>query len=133
VRHALAWWRGTVRRLKADAITLVLVLRHPGTPWPVRLLAALVVAYALSPIDLVPDAIPVLGQLDDLLLVPLGIALVLRCTPPAVIAACRQQAAAYASGVRPTPRWVPWVVVATWAVVVLIILRIAAGYVAPAE
>lgn len=66
--------------------------RDPRTPWALRLLAMLVAAYALSPVDLVPDFIPVLGYLDDLLLVPLGLALVLRLLPPPVLADARAQA-----------------------------------------
>ncbi len=67
--------------------------RDPRTPWAVRLLALLVAAYALSPVDLIPDAIPVLGYLDDLLLVPLGLLLVIRMLPPGVLADARRQAA----------------------------------------
>ncbi len=70
-------WLATLRRwargLKAEVIALWLCSRHPHMPWPARLVALLVVAYALSPIDLIPDFIPLLGYLDDLLLVPLGI------------------------------------------------------------
>ena len=64
--------RGWARRLKREALTVYFVARHPATPWWIRLLALIVAAYALSPIDLIPDFIPVLGYLDDLLLVPLG-------------------------------------------------------------
>lgn len=72
---------------------MVIAARDPRTPWPARILAAVVVAYALSPIDLIPDFIPVLGYLDDLFLVPLGIWLVLRLIPGEVMADARRQAA----------------------------------------
>ncbi|EGI77641.1 hypothetical protein HGR_05141 [Hylemonella gracilis ATCC 19624] len=68
--------------------------RDARTPWAVRLLALLVAAYALSPIDLIPDFIPVLGYLDDVILVPLGLALVLRLMPPPVMVTARERAEA---------------------------------------
>ena len=81
------------RALKRDVLVVYLAARDPRTPWALRLLALAVVAYALSPIDLVPDFIPVLGYLDDLLIVPLGLALVLRLLPPPVLLAARERAA----------------------------------------
>ena len=81
------------RALKRDVLVVYLAARDPRTPWALRLLALAVAAYALSPIDLVPDFIPVLGYLDDLLIVPLGLALVLRLLPPPVLLAARQRAA----------------------------------------
>ncbi|WP_233218875.1 YkvA family protein [Deinococcus arcticus] len=86
--------RTLARRLKAELLALSLAARDPRTPWYARAWAALVLAYALSPIDLIPDFIPVLGQLDDLLLVPAGLWLALRLIPPAVMADARQQAEA---------------------------------------
>jgi len=73
-------------------LVVYLAARDPRTPWALRLLALAVAAYALSPIDLVPDFIPVLGYLDDLLIVPLGLALVLRLLPPPVLLAARMLA-----------------------------------------
>lgn len=89
----LSNWKGRARRLKAEVYALYLAYRHPETPWYAKAFAGLVVAYAFSPIDLVPDFIPVLGYLDDLLLVPLGITLALKLIPPAVMADCRWRAA----------------------------------------
>jgi uncharacterized membrane protein YkvA (DUF1232 family) len=86
--------------------------RDPRTPWWVRSIALLVAAYALSPIDLIPDFIPVLGLLDDMLLVPLGLALVVRLTPPEVIRSAREQARA--ASVRPVSRGMAIVFVALW-------------------
>jgi uncharacterized membrane protein YkvA (DUF1232 family) len=86
--------RRFARHLKAELLALSLATRDPRTPWPARALALLVLAYALSPIDLIPDFIPLLGQLDDLLLVPAGLWLVLRLIPPPVLADARAQAAA---------------------------------------
>ncbi|MBD9665104.1 uncharacterized membrane protein YkvA (DUF1232 family) [Variovorax beijingensis] len=79
-------------RIKRDGVTLWFAYRHPGTPWFAKLLAAFVVAYALSPIDLIPDFIPVLGYLDDALLLPGLIWLNIRLIPADVLKECRQRA-----------------------------------------
>ncbi|WP_224082866.1 YkvA family protein [Cupriavidus laharis] len=90
--------------------------RHPDTPLTARLLAALVVAYAFSPIDLIPDFIPVLGYVDDVLLVPLGIWLALRLVPAAVKADCRVRAEAWQAAQRERPRnlWAAAAIVLVW-------------------
>ena len=82
-------WAAALRR---DVAALILAVRDPRTPLTARIIAALVVAYALSPIDLIPDFVPVLGYLDDLIIVPLGLALVLRLVPAALIAEYRASA-----------------------------------------
>lgn len=79
--------------LRRQALTVYFAARDPAMPWHVRLLAALVAAYAFSPIDLIPDFIPVLGLLDDLLLIPLGVVLVAKLTPAPVWSAARERAA----------------------------------------
>lgn len=89
---ALHAWKQGARRLKRETYALYLTARHPDVPWYVKVLAVSVVAYALSPIDLIPDFVPVLGYLDDLILVPLGVALVIRLTPREVFADCRLRA-----------------------------------------
>ena len=86
--------------------------RDRRTPWAVRLLALLVAAYALSPIDLIPDVVPVLGYLDDLLLVPLGLLLVIRLLPAEVLADARRQAALTLA--RPRSRAAAAVIVLLW-------------------
>jgi uncharacterized membrane protein YkvA (DUF1232 family) len=80
------------RTLKRETTTLYLAARDPRTPWRARLVVGFVVAYALSPFDLIPDFIPVIGYLDDLLIVPLGIKLALRLIPAEVLADCRARA-----------------------------------------
>jgi uncharacterized membrane protein YkvA (DUF1232 family) len=80
------------RALKRDAYAVYLAARSPDTPWYVKVLAVAVAAYAFSPIDLIPDFIPVLGYLDDLILVPLGIWLVVSLIPEQAMAAYRAQA-----------------------------------------
>ena len=89
----LEQFRKAARRLKRDVLTLYVALRDPRTPWPARIVGACVVGYALSPIDLIPDFIPVLGLLDDLVIVPAGVWLCLRLMPPDVLEAARLQAA----------------------------------------
>lgn len=87
--RALIWLRSRARLLKAETLALLLALRDPRTPLIAKLVVVLAVAYALSPIDLIPDFIPVLGWLDDLVLLPLLIWLALRLTPPEVMADSR--------------------------------------------
>ena len=107
-------WQERARALKRDTLALYLAARHPGTPWYAKILVVCVAAYALSPIDLIPDFIPVLGYLDDMVLLPLGIALALRLVPPAVIDECRARAAeAFAAG-RPVSKSAAAVVVVLW-------------------
>jgi len=119
----LARWRARARELKIQVHALLLAYRDPRTPWYAKALAALVAAYALSPSDLLPDFIPVLGQLDDLLLVPLGIALAVRPIPREVLADCR--ARAREADARPSLR--PWLsallVIGVW----LALLGVGAG------
>jgi len=94
-------WQERARLLKKEVYALYLAYRDPRTPWYARRFAALVVAYALSPIDLIPDPIPILGYLDDLVLVPLGVALALRMIPPDVMDDARVKAEALLREGRP--------------------------------
>jgi len=82
--NGLERWKARARQLKQETYALYLAYRDPRTPWYAKVLAGVVVAYAFSPIDLIPDPVPVLGYLDDLLLVPLGIALAIRVIPAPV-------------------------------------------------
>ena len=104
--------RKWARRVKHDAVTVYFAARDPRTPPAVRLLALAVAAYALSPIDLVPDFIPVLGYLDDVLIVPAGIWLVVRLLPPDVLADSRVRASALLR--RPTSVLAGAFVAAVW-------------------
>ncbi len=111
--------------LKQHTLTVYFAARDPRTPWPVRILALLVAAYALSPIDLVPDFIPVVGYLDDLLLVPLGLALVVRLTPIEVLESARERAR-QASG-KPVSWPAAAFIVVVWSVAVWWAARWALG------
>ncbi len=98
---ALRRW---ARQLKRDVLALWFARRHPQTPWHAKALGAFVVAYALSPIDLIPDFIPVLGFLDDVILLPGLIWLTLRLLPPQVLADSRDKAQAWMDARRDRPR-----------------------------
>ena len=100
IRDTLKSW---ARQLKRDGVTLWFAGQHPGTPWYAKALGWIVVAYALSPIDLVPDFIPVLGYLDDVLLLPGLIWLALRLLPANVLAECRSQAEDWMAARRKKP------------------------------
>lgn len=104
--------RGWARAIKRDVHALWLAARDPRTPWYARALAIAVAAYALSPIDLIPDVVPVLGYLDDAVLVPLGILAAIRLVPAAVMAECR--ARAEASHARPVSRAGAAVIIGLW-------------------
>ena len=80
------------RQLKTEVYALYLAIRHPGTPWYARLYLGAIVAYALSPIDLIPDFIPVLGFLDEIILLPFAIALAVKLVPDSVMSDCRMRA-----------------------------------------
>jgi uncharacterized membrane protein YkvA (DUF1232 family) len=88
----IARLRGWAKELKRQLLALYLAARRPDTPWYAKAVAAAVVAYAFSPIDLIPDFIPILGLLDDVILVPLGVWLAIRLVPDAVLRECREEA-----------------------------------------
>lgn len=104
--------RARAKALSREALTLWVAARDPRTPFAAKLLAGLVAAYAFSPIDLIPDFIPVLGLLDDLVIVPLGVWAVLRMVPAPLLAEYRENAAALAE--RPVSRGAAIAIVALW-------------------
>ena len=108
----LAASKDWARRIKRDVVAVWFAARDPRPPWLVRALALAVAAYALSPIDLIPDFVPVLGYLDDLLIVPVGVLLVIRLLPDEVLAAARVRAAAVLE--RPRSRVAAAVIVGLW-------------------
>lgn len=102
------------RRVKAETFALYLAARHPDTPWYAKLLVAVIVAYAFSPIDLIPDFIPILGYLDDLVLIPIGIVLAIKMVPPPVLAECRARAQKAILNGKPVSRVAGAVIVIVW-------------------
>ncbi|TXL72124.1 DUF1232 domain-containing protein [Vineibacter terrae] len=103
------------RRLKRDTLMVWLAARDPRVPWYVKGLALCVAGYALSPIDLIPDFIPVLGLLDDLILIPLGIWLVVRLIPAPLALELRQRAAERLARQRPVSVWGAVAIALIWA------------------
>src|SRR5919205_1057475 len=125
-------WRQRARRLKREVYALYLAYRDRRVPWYARLLAACVVGYAFSPIDLIPDPIPVLGYLDDLVLVPLGVALAVRMIPEDVLSESRQKAREMVErGERPVSRAAAAVIVVLWLALAvlgaLVVVRMVRG------
>lgn len=108
----ISHWRARARALKRQALTVWFAARDPALPWPQRVLALAVAAYAFSPIDLIPDFIPVLGLLDDLVLIPLAIALLIRLTPPEIVERARARAERAAQ--LPTSRMAAAAIVLLW-------------------
>ena len=102
--------------LKQQTLVVYFAARDPRTPWFARLLALGIAAYALSPIDLIPDFIPVLGYLDDLVIVPLGLMLVLRLIPADIVASSRAKASDAVD--KPTSPAMAVVIVAIWVIAV---------------
>ena len=111
-----------VQRLKRDTLALWFACRDRRTPWGVRLLGILIVAYALSPIDLIPDFIPIIGYLDELILLPMGLWLLLKLIPEPVLSDCRNKATEWLAAGHAKPRSAfgavivvsIWVVIAWW-------------------
>ncbi|MGE8669721.1 MAG: YkvA family protein [Achromobacter mucicolens] len=104
------------RRIKRDGVTLWFAGKHPRTPWYAKALGVFVVAYALSPIDLIPDFIPVLGYVDDVLLLPVLIWLTIKLLPADVVAECRLRADEWMreKGAKPRSRLGAILIVAIW-------------------
>jgi uncharacterized membrane protein YkvA (DUF1232 family) len=114
------------RALKRDVVAVYLAARDPRAPWYATALAIFVAGYALSPIDLIPDFVPVLGYLDDLILVPLGIAAVVAMLPAEVLADSRSAAAEIID--RPVSRLAAIVIVAIWLASIILVAWIIFGY-----
>jgi uncharacterized membrane protein YkvA (DUF1232 family) len=107
-------WQQRARQLKIEVYAVWLAYRDPRVPWYARLFAAGVVGYAFSPIDLIPDFIPILGYVDDLILIPLGVTLALKMIPPPVLAECRMQARQAMSQDKPVNRIAAALIVVLW-------------------
>ena len=114
-------WRVQARKLKRETLTLYFAYRHPGVPWYAKVVSACVVAYAFSPIDLIPDFIPVLGYLDDLLIVPFGVWLSVKMIPEDVLLECRQRAEVAME--KPTNWMAAAIIVLIWLVLLVFGIR----------
>ncbi len=105
-------WKRRAERLKSETYALYLAYRHPRTPWYAKVFAALVVGYVFSPIDPIPDFIPGVGLLDEMVVVPIGVLIAAKMVPADVFAECREKAREQAE--KPVSRMVAVVVVAVW-------------------
>lgn len=120
-------WQQKVRQLKQETYAIYIACKDPRVPWYARVFAGFVVAYAFSPIDLIPDVIPILGYLDDLILVPLGIILVIKMIPPDVLAECREKAEEVISQGKPTSKIAVVVIVGIWLLLGVLVVVWVAG------
>ncbi len=118
-----ARWKAWAKQLKTQVFVLYLACRDERTPWFAKLFAVCVVAYAFSPIDLIPDFVPILGYLDELILLPLGVLLALTMVPDAVVRECRDKAEERMKKGKPK-NWAAaviivlvWLIVLGWAAV----------------
>jgi len=107
-------WKVRARQLKTEIYALYLAYKDTRTPWYARVFAAVVVGYAFSPIDLIPDPIPILGYLDDLLLIPLGAYLAVKMIPPQVMEDCRVKAKEVIAQGKPVNKVAAVVIVILW-------------------
>ena len=114
-------WKRRASQLRVETYAIWLAYKDPRVPWYARAFAACVVGYAFSPIDLIPDPIPVLGYLDDLVLIPQGIGLALRMIPPEVMVECRQKADAVMREGKPT-NWKAAAVIVTLCVIMALLV-----------
>ena len=115
--------KARAKQLKTDIPAVFLALKKRKTPWTAKLLAALTIGYALSPIDLIPDFIPVLGYLDDLIILPAMVALTVRLVPAEVMAACRAEAEGLWQDGKPKRWYYAIPIVLVWLLVVFLIVR----------
>lgn len=112
-----------VKILKRDVGALYLASRRPDVPFYAKLTALLIVAYALSPIDLIPDFIPVLGYIDDLILVPLGIILAVKLIPKDIMTECRKQAEDIFKEGKPQNWIVGCVIICIWIIILFLLIK----------
>lgn len=120
-------WKRRARQLSAQTYALYLAYRHPRTPWYARIFAALVVGYVFSPIDPIPDFIPGVGLLDEMVVVPVGVLIAAKMIPREVFEECREKARGVAEGEKPVSRVAAVVVVAVWLLSVALAVFLAAG------
>ena len=116
--------RGWARALQRDAYAVWLCARDPRTPWIAKVVALATAAYAFSPIDLIPDFVPVLGYLDDLILVPAGLWLAMRLIPAEILAEHRATAAAATEN--PVSRWAGYAIQVVWGATAVFLILLAA-------
>ncbi len=117
-------WKQKSRHLKIEIYALYLAYRDPRVPWYAKAFVALVVGYAFSPIDLIPDFIPVLGYLDDLVLIPLGVAVALKMIPEKVMEDCRIRSKEVMSKKKPINRVAAVVIICIWLMLIVVTIAL---------
>lgn len=117
-------WKQRAKQLKVETYALYLAYKDPRTPWYARVFVACVVGYAFSPIDLIPDPIPILGYLDDLILVPIGVVLALKMIPPPVMVDCRIKAVELIKQGKPINRVAAVLIVTVWLIVAALVIMV---------
>ena len=120
----IARWKRQVKLLEVKIYTIYLAYKDPRVPWYAKVFTACIVAYAFSPIDLIPDFIPILGYLDDIVLIPLGIALALKMIPKEVIKECEEKAQAILSQDKPRSLVAAVIIVAIWVFIVALFVGV---------
>jgi uncharacterized membrane protein YkvA (DUF1232 family) len=118
-------WKRRARHLSAHTYALYLAYRHPRTPWYAKVFAALIVGYVFSPIDPIPDFIPGVGLLDEMVVVPIGVLIAAKMIPRDVFEECREKACEVAEGEKPVSRVAAVVVVFVWLVCVALAVFLA--------
>jgi uncharacterized membrane protein YkvA (DUF1232 family) len=118
----------TATKAKTEVVAIYLAFKHPQTPWHAKILALAVAIYAISPVDFIPDFIPVIGYLDDVIIVPLGILLVSKCIPESVMLECRANAQNYTGSCKGIKRWAIACVVLCWLMLLLAVVVLASKY-----
>jgi uncharacterized membrane protein YkvA (DUF1232 family) len=118
----IAFWKQKASELEVQTYALYFAYRDARVPWYARGFIALVVAYAFSPIDLIPDFIPVLGYLDDLVLIPLGVKLALKMIPAQVMEESRAKAKAQLQENRPRYKFMGAVIIGIWTIILIVVI-----------
>lgn len=118
-------WKRRARQLTAQTYALYLACRHPRTPWYAKIFAALVVGYVFSPIDPVPDFIPGVGLLDEMVVVPIGVLIAAKMIPHQVMEECREKAREVAEGEKPVSRVAAVVIIAAWLLCIVLAVLLA--------
>ncbi len=117
-------WKRRAKHVRVETYALYLAYKDPRVPWYAKVFVICVVAYALSPIDLIPDFIPVLGYLDDLVLIPLGVTLALKMIPKPVLDECRERARESLSGDKPRNWVAAGVIIAIWLLLITLVIAL---------
>jgi uncharacterized membrane protein YkvA (DUF1232 family) len=124
-------WKRNANRLKTESYALFLAYKDPRTPWYAKVFSICILAYAFSPIDLIPDFIPVLGYLDDLILIPIGIIIAIKFIPEEVISECREKAVYSLSQEVPHIHKAAAIIIILWliigAVIIIALFKIFSG------